>query len=311
MSANTFNATDFGRVAVLGGGWSAEREIALQSASNVFAALVRQGVDAELIDMTRADLLGSRLDGFDRVMNLMHGRGGEDGTVQAVLELRGLPHAGSGVAASALAMDKLRSKQVWRACGLPTPAFAAPADISSAHTFAEQIGYPLFVKPVADGSSVGISKVRKAADLPTAFESASRYGEVLIEAMVNGREYTCAIVAGDLLPIVCIEPDGDFYDYHAKYVSDATRYLCPAPLPADRATAMQKLAEHAFAAVGARHWGRVDFIADDDGAPQILEINTLPGMTTHSLVPMAAAAAGIDFDALCWRLLTCTMEVAR
>lgn len=308
MSARAQKPRDFGRVAVLCGGWSPEREISLQSGEQVFLALQRQGVDVELLDMQREDLLGARLDGFDRALNLMHGRGGEDGLVQAVLELRGLPYPGAGVAASALAMDKLRSKRLWRDAGLPTPGFAAPATTAEAREAANAIGYPLFVKPVADGSSVGISKVRAAADLDAAFEEAAGYGDVLLEAFASGRELTCSVLADAPLPLVAIEPDRDFYDYHAKYLSDATRYLCPAPVDEALTAHIQELAMAAFAVIGARHWGRVDFMLDGAGKPQLLEINTLPGMTTHSLVPMAAAAAGLGFDALCWRLLELTME---
>ncbi|MCI5061867.1 MAG: D-alanine--D-alanine ligase [Algiphilus sp.] len=300
----------FGKVAVLCGGWSPEREISLQSGSNVFAALERQGVDATLLDVDRAMLLGPALDGFDRVLNLVHGRGGEDGLLQAVLELRGLPYPGAGVAASALAMDKLRSKRVWRDAGLPTPAFAAPDSLEAAHAAAAQIGYPLFIKPVADGSSVGIHKVRSSAQLEAAFLDAAQYGDVLMEAFAEGREFTCAVLDGTPLPLICIEPAGEFYDYHAKYLSDETRYLCPAPVDDALRDRLQAMALEAFAAIGVRQWGRVDFMLDGRGAPQLLEINTLPGMTTHSLVPMAAQAIGIDFDALCWRLLECTMEAA-
>jgi D-alanine-D-alanine ligase len=300
----------FGRVAVLSGGWSPEREISLQSGEQVFLALQRRGVAVELLDIRREDLLGDRLAGFDRAVNMMHGRGGEDGLVQAVLELRGLPYPGAGVAASALAMDKLRSKRLWRDAGLPTPGFAAPASPAEAQQAAAVIGYPLFVKPVADGSSVGISKVREAADLEPAYAEAAVYGDVLLEAFASGPELTCSVLAGEALPLIGIEPDGDFYDYRAKYLSDATRYLCPAPVDAALTARIQEMALAAFAAIGARHWGRVDFMLDGDGAPQLLEINTLPGMTTHSLVPMAARAAGLDFEALCWRLLELTMEDA-
>lgn len=308
MTGGITDARAFGRVAVLAGGWSPEREISLQSGANVYNALLRRGVDAEMLDIDRADLLGDRLAGFDRVLNLMHGRGGEDGTVQALLDLRGLVYPGSGLAASALAMDKLRSKRVWRDAGLPTPAFAAPATLDEALEAGVAIGYPLFVKPVADGSSVGISKVHAAAELEAAFAEAARFGDVLMEAFAAGRELTCTVLGGEALPLICIEPDGAFYDYHAKYLSDATRYLCPAPVDADLTRRVQTMALQAFAAIGARHWGRVDFMLGAEGTPQLLEINTLPGMTTHSLVPMAAAAVGIDFDALCWRLLELTME---
>lgn len=298
----------FGRVAVLCGGWSPEREISLQSGTNVLRALQARGVDAVLVDVRRDDLLRGQLDGFDRVVNIVHGRGGEDGTLQAVLELLALPYPGSGVAASALAMDKLRSKQVWRACGLPTPAFAHAHSLAEARASAAAIGYPLFVKPVGDGSSVGISKVREPDALAEAFDMAAAHGDVLLEAFASGRELTCAVLDDQPMPVICIEPEGEFYDYHAKYVSDRTRYLCPAPIGDALTAQIQELALRAWHAIGARHWGRVDFMLDGDGAPQLLEINTLPGMTSHSLVPMAAAAAGIDFESLCLLLLDMTME---
>lgn len=299
---------DYGRVGVLCGGWSTEREISLQSGTRVFRALAARGVEAELVDIDRDMLLDGSLRRFDRVLNVVHGTGGEDGTLQAVLDLLGLPYAGCGVMASALAMDKLRSKQVWAALDLPTPAFAVAADIDTARRDAERLGYPLFVKPVDDGSSVGISKVREPEALAAAFAAAAEHGEVLLEAFVDGQEYTCGVLGDLALPLIWIEPDGDFYDYHAKYVSDATRYHCPAPLDAARTLALQQLSLQAFAALGGRDWGRVDFMLDAAGRPQLLEVNTVPGMTEHSLVPRAAAVAGIDFEALCLRLLDLTLE---
>lgn len=300
----------FGHVAVLCGGWSVEREVSLQSGTNVLRALRRRGVDAVLVDVRREDLLRGQLDGFDRAINLVHGRGGEDGVLQAALELAELPYPGCGVAASALAMDKLRSKLVWRASGLPTPDFAYARTLDEARAAADAIGWPLFVKPVADGSSVGISKVRDARALDAAFAAAATHGPVLLEAFAAGRELTCALLDGEPLPLVCIEPEGEFYDYHAKYISDATRYLCPAPVDEALTRQVQELAVRAWDAIGARHWGRVDFMLDAQDAPQLLEINTLPGMTGHSLVPMAAAARDIDFETLCLLLLQMTMEDA-
>lgn len=303
--------SDYGRVGVLCGGWSAEREVSLQSGIRVFRALSARGVEAEMVDIDRDMLLDGSLRRFDRVLNVVHGTGGEDGTLQAVLDLLDVPYVGSGVAASALTMDKLRSKQVWAALDLPTPAFALATDLAMARNEAARIGYPLFVKPVDDGSSVGISKVREPAALAAAFTAAARYGEVLLEAFVDGQEYTCGVLGGEALPLIWIEPDGDFYDYHAKYVSDATRYHCPAPLAADATQALQKLSLQAFAALGGRDWGRVDFMLDAGGGMQLLEVNTVPGMTEHSLVPRAAAEAGIDFESLCLRLLDMTLEAGR
>lgn len=303
--------SDYGRVGVLCGGWSAEREVSLQSGIRVFRALSARGVEAEMVDIDREMLLDGSLRRFDRVLNVVHGTGGEDGTLQAVLDLLQLPYPGCGVAASALTMDKLRSKRVWKAMGLPTPDFAVAADLVTAEREAARLGYPLFVKPVDDGSSVGISKVREPAALAAAFKDAARYGEVLLEAFVDGGEYTCGVLGGEALPLIWIEPDGDFYDYHAKYVSDATRYHCPAPLDAALGRSLQQLSLEAFAALGGHDWGRVDFMLDAAGGVQLLEVNTVPGMTEHSLVPRAAAVAGIDFESLCLRLLDMTLEDGR
>lgn len=306
------DARRFGRVAVLMGGWSAEREVSLASGRAVHAALCALGVDAHAVDVDRDGLLALRTHGFDRALNVMHGTGGEDGTVSAVLDLIGLPYTGSGVLACALAMDKLRTKRLWQAEGLPTPAWQVLRSNEDALAVGETLGYPYFVKPSAEGSSVGIAKVKFATSAVSAYRRAAgeyeqRQRTVIAERFVAGGEYTCAIIGGRALPLVRIEPDGEFYDYHAKYVSEDTRYHCPCGLDEQTEAQLQALCLRAFEAIGAQGWGRVDFLLDADRRPWLLEANLVPGMTSHSLVPMAAAAVGIDFGRLCWRLLESTL----
>ncbi len=297
-------ARDFGRVAVMLGGQSAEREISLMSGQAVQAALERRGVDAHLLDP--ADGLLAQLESghFDRAWIALHGRGGEDGRLQGLLELLGLPFTGSGVTGCAIAMDKLRSKYLLAGCGLATPScvpLRGPEDFPLA---IDQLGLPLMVKPAAEGSSLGLTRVADAAELPAAFARAAAFGcEVFAEQWLSGPEYTAAILHGEVLPLVRIDAANGFYDYEAKYFSDATRYICPCGLPAAEERAYAEVALAAFDAVGGAGWGRVDFMLNADADPQVLEINTVPGMTSHSLVPMAAARAGIDFDELCWRIL--------
>ncbi|MDR3415685.1 MAG: D-alanine--D-alanine ligase [Nevskia sp.] len=311
MRKLTSNPKDFGRVAVLMGGWSAEREVSLWSGKGVLEALLRRGVDAVGIDADRSTILTLGRQDFDRAFNVLHGTGGEDGTVQAALDLQGVPYTGSGVLASALAMDKLRTKRMWKAEGLPTPEWMVLKDAGDAAKAAEAFGYPMFVKPSEEGSSVGITKVKTAADLDAAFRAAC--GDqgpraVLAERYIAGGEYTCAILDGQALPLIRIEPAGEFYDYHAKYVSEQTRYVCPAGLDPLHEAQLTATCSRAFELVGARGWGRVDFMLDAQGQPWLLEVNTVPGMTSHSLVPMAARAAGMDFESLCWAVLETTLE---
>jgi len=300
----------FGRVAVLMGGWSAERQVSLWSGQNVVEAMQRRGIDVTAVDVVdREVLLGLGKQGYDRAFNIMHGTGGEDGTVQAVLDLLGIPYPGSGVLASALAMDKLRTKRIWKAEGLPTPDFAVLQTEGDARFASERFGYPFIIKPSADGSSVGVSKVKSADQVEKAFHEALGPGRsVIAEQFVAGGEYTCAMLGGKPLPVIRIEPDGEFYDYHAKYISDNTKYHCPAGLEPAHERRCQEICTRAFQLIGGRDWGRVDFMMDAQGNPWLLEINTLPGMTSHSLVPMAARAQGVDFDELCWRLLEMTQE---
>ena len=297
----------FGRVAVVLGGNSAEREVSLNSGANVLAALKSRGVDAHAVDGVPALLDALRAGHFARVFNILHGRGGEDGVLQGALQSLGVPFTGSGVLGSALSMDKVRTKQVWQAMGLPTPGYVAlkrGEDVSAAIA---QLGMPVIVKPSHEGSSVGITKVRSAADLPAAIELAARYdGELVIEALIEGEEYTIAILNGVALPSIHIVPKGGFYDYHAKYVSDETQYICPG-LEGAAEEEIRALSLRAFDAAACAGWGRVDVMRDAQGRNWLLEVNTTPGMTSHSLVPKAARAVGIEFEELCWRILETSM----
>ena len=296
--------TDFGKVGVLLGGRSAEREVSLKSGGAVLAALRRQGVDAHAFDPAERSLEDLRHEGFDRVFITLHGRGGEDGTMQGALTLMGIPFTGSGVMASALGMDKWRTKLVWQAAGLPVPDYALLTADSDFGAVERQFGLPLFVKPASEGSSVGVTKVKATGELRAAYEEAVRHDPlVLAERFLSGGEYTVAILGDRALPAIRIEPTTEFYDYEAKYSRDDTRYLCPCGLSAEAEAQMQALAKQAFAVLGCRGWGRVDVLLDAEGTPYLLEINTSPGMTDHSLVPMAARAAGIGFDELCLRVL--------
>ncbi|MCP5278664.1 MAG: D-alanine--D-alanine ligase [Thiobacillus sp.] len=294
----------FGKVAVLFGGTSAEREVSLKSGNAVLAALKSRGVDAHAYDPAERPLHLLKEEGFQRAFVILHGRGGEDGTVQGELELLGIPYTGSGVMASALGMDKWRTKLVWRGADLPVPDYALLDDRSDLAAVETQLGLPLFVKPANEGSSVGISKVKTPGELAKAYKDAAQHDKlVLAERFLGGGEYTVAILGDRPLPVIRIVPATEFYDYEAKYFRDDTRYLCPCGLPADQETRMQALALKAFQVLGCRGWGRVDVLLDDDGTPYLLEINTAPGMTDHSLVPMAARAAGIDFPDLCVQVL--------
>jgi len=298
----------FGKVAVLFGGNSAEREISLKSGNAVLAALRSRGVDAHAFDPAERPLADLKSAVFDRVFLILHGRGGEDGTAQGALELMGIPYTGSGVMASAVGMDKWRSKLLWRGAGLPVPDYALLEADSDFAAVERQLGLPLFVKPANEGSSVGISKVKAPGGLAAAYAEAAKHDSlVLAERFLGGGEYTVGMLGEGrnlrALPVVKIEPANEFYDYEAKYFRDDTRYLCPCGLPPDREAAMQDLARRAFTVLGCRGWGRVDVLLDGDGTPYLLEINTAPGMTDHSLVPMAARTAGIDFPELCMRVL--------
>lgn len=304
-------AADFGKVAVLMGGISAEREISLKSGQAVLAALRRQGIDAHGVDVGRDVLRVLEAGGFDRAFIALHGRFGEDGVIQGALETLGLPYTGSGVLGSALAMDKLRSKQLWRGAGIPTPEFEllhAGCDLAQV---VERLGLPLFVKPACEGSSIGISKVTAADQLEAAWEKAARYDErVIAERGIVGQELTAALLGDEDLPLIRLETATEFYDYEAKYVREDTRYHCPSGLAPHDERRIQRLARAAFEALSCSGWGRVDVMLDAQGNPYVLEVNTVPGMTDHSLVPKAAQQAGIGFDELVWRILETSDERA-
>jgi len=292
------------KVAVLLGGRSAERDVSLKSGALILAALRARGVDAHAFDPARKELQ-DLIDGrYERAFIALHGRFGEDGTVQGVLEWLGIPYTGSGVLASALAMDKVRTKLLWQACGMPTPEHElldARADLKAV---AARLGMPLMVKPVNEGSSIGMSKVRAAGGLEEAYALAVNYDRtVMAERFIEGQELTAGILGEEPLPLIRLETPREFYDYEAKYVADDTRYLIPCGLPPARERELKALCLKAFRALGCRGWGRVDLMLDAAGDPWLLEVNTVPGMTDHSLVPMAARAAGISYEDLCLRIL--------
>jgi len=297
-------ARDFGKVAVLMGGLSAEREVSLKSGKAVYDALLRKGVDAHAIDAGKDILQVLAAGNFDRVFIALHGRGGEDGTLQGALDMLGLPYTGSGVLGSALSMDKLRAKLTWVGAGLPTPPFAVLKPNAKLDKVMEKLGLPLMVKPAHEGSSIGISKVSEAGQMATAWKAAAAYDScVIVERYIEGAEYTAALLGGQALPLIRLETPHTFYDYEAKYSADSTRYFCPAGLSAAQEQTLQELAQRAFDALGCSGWGRVDFMCDAQGQPWLIECNTVPGMTDHSLVPMAAREAGIGFDELVWHIL--------
>jgi D-alanine-D-alanine ligase len=303
---------DFGAVAVLLGGGSSEREISLLSGKAVLAALKRRGVDAQAFDPAQrplTDLLSLKI---ERVWIALHGPGGEDGTVQGALEFLGVPYTGSGVLGSAIGMDKLRSKRLAQAAGVSTPDFMVlhtPSDLDLA---LKRLGLPLIVKPGTQGSSVGMARVERAEELPEAWKNARRIESIVFaESWITGGEYTVAILQGQALPSIRIETPRSFYDYEAKYFRDDTRYFCPSGLASAAEEQLGKLALTSMDACGAEGWGRADFMMDRNRRPLLLEINTVPGMTDHSLVPMAARAAGIDFDELVWRVLETSLTRTR
>ena len=294
--------SEFGKVAVLFGGTSAERAVSLNSGSRVLAALQGQGIDAHAFDPAEQPL--DALKGYDRAFIALHGRHGEDGTIQGALEVMHIPYTGSGVLASALAMDKFRTKLMWQAAGLPVPAYAiltADADFAAVE---QQLGLPMFVKPAREGSSIGVTKVSTPGALKAAYEAAAEHDPLVIaEKGIMGGEYTVGIIGDEVLPIIKIEPATEWYDYEAKYNRDDTLYRCPCGLPEDQEMAIRKEALAAFRMLDGRGWGRVDFLMDEAGNHYFLEVNTAPGMTDHSLVPMAARQQGLDYPALVRRVL--------
>jgi D-alanine-D-alanine ligase len=294
----------FGKVAVLLGGKSAEREVSLKSGTLVLNALRARGVDAHAFDPAERGIVDLIEGGFERAFIALHGRFGEDGTLQGALEWLGLPYTGSGVLGSALAMDKLRTKLLWQASGMPTPPYELLAPDADFESVSARLGLPLMVKPVNEGSSIGMTKVRAAGHLEEAFALAVNYDRAVIaEKFIEGTELTAGILGGQALPLIRLETPREFYDYEAKYVADDTRYLVPCGLPPEREREIQALCLKAFRVLGCSGWGRVDLMLDRDGRPWLLEVNTAPGMTDHSLVPMAARAAGLSYEDLCLRIL--------
>ena len=290
------------------GGESAERAVSLVSGQAVLEGLLRRQVDAHKIDVGPDVLDRLKAGHFDRAFIVLHGRGGEDGVIQGALEILGIPYTGSGVAGSALGMDKLRCKLLWQGLGLPTPPFVTirgEADLAAAN----RLEFPLMVKPAHEGSSIGMARVENARELREAWRAAAVYdSEVFAETWVTGAEYTASILGDEALPLIRLETPHVFYDYDAKYNADTTLYHCPCGLPEAEELRLRDLALRAFRSVGARGWGRVDMMCDKTGRPWLIEVNTVPGMTSHSLVPMAAAAVGIDFDELVWRILASSLE---
>ncbi|CAE6897641.1 D-alanine--D-alanine ligase B [Ectopseudomonas oleovorans] len=306
---STLDPKAFGRVAVLFGGKSAEREVSLKSGNAVLGALQAAGVDAFGIDVGDDFLQRLGREKIDRAFIVLHGRGGEDGSMQGLLECAGIPYTGSGILASALAMDKLRTKQVWHSLGLPTPRHAvltSPADCEAA---AAELGFPLIVKPAHEGSSIGMAKVDSAQALLAAWQDAARYdSQVLVEQWIAGPEYTIAVLRGEVLPPIGLGTPHSFYDYDAKYLANDTQYRIPCGLSAEKEAELKDLTARACEAVGTQGWARADVMQDASGQFWLLEVNTVPGMTDHSLVPMAARAAGLDFQQLVLAILADSVE---
>lgn len=301
-------AADFGKVGVVFGGSAAEREISLRSGNAVYQALIAKGVDAVAIDVTSSPIEALSATNVDRVFNVIHGRGGEDGVLQSLLEILHLPYTGSGVLASALSMDKLRTKLCWQGMGLATPLWFVLRDESDVEACIAKLGFPVIVKPAQEGSSIGMSKAHDKAELIEALQLAQQYRcDVYAEQWVQGQEYTVAVLDGEALPVIRLETPNVFYDFDAKYQANTTQYHCPCGLSAERERRLQVLATEACQGLGVSGWARVDVFIDNNDCSQLIEVNTVPGMTDHSLVPMAAKAAGIDFEELVWRILETSM----
>lgn len=302
------SAAVFGKVAVVMGGWSAERDVSLMSGQQVFEALHSAGINAHAVDAGRdvASVLVSG--GFNRAFLILHGRGGEDGHVQGALELAGLPYTGSGVLGSALAMDKFRSKTICLNNGVPTAEAYVVNSLAEAHEAADKIGLPVVIKPTLEGSSIGVSMVNGSQSVAPAYTEAAKHGPVMVERRLMGREVTAGILGDECLPLVSMKASGEFYDYDAKYIAEDTVYQCPAELSDELTNEIQQLALTAFKALSCSGWGRVDFMLDENDRPYFVECNTAPGMTSHSLVPIAAAQCGISFEKLCMQILVDTLS---
>ncbi len=310
MNVPEYQTSDFGKVAVLMGGQSAEREVSLESGKAVHTALCNAGIDAHLIDFNKNEFRQLMENGFDRVFIALHGRGGEDGTIQGALETIGLPYSGSNVLGSALAMDKLRSKSIWRDENLPTPETVELNQSSNWKFVEEKLGLPIMVKPAREGSSVGASKVTRHGELFSAWQQANEFDDrVMAESWVEGDEYTIPILGETVLPMIKLETKRDFYDYQAKYVDDDTKYICPCGLDETTEKKLGKLALQACNSLGVSGWSRVDLMIDKENNPWLIEVNTVPGMTSHSLVPMAAKQAGLSFEQLVVQILATSLIV--
>ncbi|WP_263260471.1 D-alanine--D-alanine ligase [Pseudomonas sp. RIT-PI-S] len=307
---STIAPSDFGRVAVLYGGTSAEREVSLKSGAQVLGALQAAGVDAFGIDVGDDLLQVLTREKIDRAFIILHGRGGEDGSMQGLLECLGIPYTGSGILASALAMDKLRTKQVWHSLGISTPRHAVLANEDDCVTAVTELGLPLIVKPAHEGSSIGMAKVTSSDELVEAWKAASAYdSQVLVEQWIDGPEFTVAVLRGQVLPAIGLGTPHTFYDYDAKYLANDTQYRIPSGLSPEKEEELLQLSLRACQAIGISGWGRVDIMQDAHGAFWLLEVNTAPGMTDHSLVPMAARAAGLDFQQLVLSILADSLQV--
>lgn len=311
MRHEVASAAEFGRVALLLGGDSAEREISVLTGEAVLGALRSRGVDVHPVDACGAELVEAlRGGGYDRVFNALHGPGGEDGVVAGLLDILGLPYTGSSQSALALSMDKHVSKLVFVHAGLLTPGWRLVSDLPEAERSANDLGFPVGLKPNRQGSSIGISRVDGPSGVAAAFRLAARYDEkVMVETWIEGAEYTASMLQGEMLPVIRIlPPEGQFYDFHTKYESEETRYLCPSGLDRDQEVEINRMAELAISELNVSGWARVDLMRDRTRAYSVLEVNTVPGMTSHSLVPMAAARADIPFDELCWRILETSFD---
>jgi len=300
----------FGKVAVLMGGWAAEREVSLKSGEAVLQGLLEKGVNAHPVDADRNVLDVLRQEQFDMVFNILHGRGGEDGELQGALEILQIPYTGCGVMASSITMDKLMTKRIWTGSGLPTPAFEILHNDSDFDEVIKKLGLPVMVKPAQEGSSIGMTKVSKASQLLPAYEKAAQYDDIVFaEQWVTGREFTIAILGDEVLPPIRLEANADFYDYDAKYISEETQYHCPCGLDEDAESTLKTLAKAAFDVLNGRGWGRVDVMQDNMGTFWLIEVNTVPGMTDHSLVPMAAKQQGMTFADLTLAILETARSV--
>ncbi|MBF8636240.1 D-alanine--D-alanine ligase [Pseudomonas fulva] len=301
---STLDVKAFGRVAVLYGGKSAEREVSLKSGAAVISALTEAGVDVVAIDVGDDLLARLQSEKIDRAFIILHGRGGEDGSMQGLLECLGIPYTGSGILASALAMDKLRTKQVWQSLGIPTPRHAVLASESDCLRASTELGFPLIVKPAHEGSSIGMAKVNSEQELVAAWQEAAKYdSQVLVEQWIHGPEFTIAVLRGQVLPPIALGTPHVFYDYDAKYIANDTQYRIPCGLDSAKEQELIDLTARACDAIGIEGWGRLDVMQDEQGRFWLLEVNTAPGMTDHSLVPMAARAAGLDFQQLVLAIL--------